>query len=119
MKSINATKFGLTIATLVLFAACASLSQSLLSDGTVAYRIDCDGTAAGMNYCFERAGKSCGAAGYVIVDQDGRTLSQSSAADTDIDALVRIDEADQNSILFRCNTGQRLAERSQQGSATS
>lgn len=111
MKLINATKLGFTIAALALFAACAAPSQTLLPDGTVAYRIDCDGTAAGMNYCFERAGKSCGAAGYVIVDQDGRTLSQSAAADTDMDALVRIYESDQNSILFRCDTGQRLAQR--------
>lgn len=112
MNAIKATKVGCIISTLMLFAACTAPSQTTLSDGTVAYRIDCDGTASGMTYCFERAGKSCGAAGYVIVDQDGRVLSQGDAADMEMDARIKAYESDQNSILVRCNTGQVLADRS-------
>lgn len=87
---------------LLVLAACAAPTQTTLSDGTVAFRIDCDGAVGGMNYCLERAGKSCGAAGYTIVDEDGRTISSSAACGTDIDACVKLYETDQNSILVRC-----------------
>ena len=96
--------YGLTGSVLALLAACAGPSQTTLPDGSVAYRIDCDGSAAGMNYCFERAGKSCGAAGYVIVDEDGQTISDSTAADSDAGALVREYAAGQNSILVSCRS---------------
>jgi hypothetical protein len=102
MHHINALRLGLTISGLALLAACAAPSQTTLSDGTVALRIDCEGSAGGLNYCFERAGKSCGAAGYSIVDQDGRVLSESDVAESDMGALVRAYAADQNSILIRC-----------------
>lgn len=102
MTKIKATQFGITISLLALLAACAAQTQTTLSDGAAAYRIDCDGTSAGLNYCFERAGKSCGAAGYTIVDQEGRTITTSRVADSDMETLVREYEADQNSILVKC-----------------
>lgn len=111
MKSITAIKSGLTIALLALFAACASPSHITLPDGTQAYRIDCDGVNNGMNTCFERAGKSCGADGYMILDKEGRTLSQSDVADTDVDATVKTYATDYNSILSGCDASQRLAMR--------
>lgn len=94
-------RFSMTLFLLVL-AACAAPTQTTLSDGTVAIRIDCDASIGGMNYCLERAGKSCGAAGYRIVDQDGRTISSSAACGKDIDACIKVFETDQNSILVRC-----------------
>lgn len=103
MNKISATKFGLAASLIALFTACAAPSQTTLPDGTVAIQIECDGTASGMNYCFERAGKSCGAAGYTIVDQGGRTLSVSGVADSNAEALVRAYATDSNSILVRCN----------------
>ncbi len=102
MTQIKATQFGITISLLALLSACATPTQTALSDGTAAYRMDCDGTAGGLNYCFERAGKSCGAAGYTIVDRDGRVISTSRVADSDMESLVRAYETDQNSILVRC-----------------
>lgn len=65
-------------------------------------RIDCDGNSVGLNYCFERAGKSCGAAGYTIVDREGRIISKSRVADSDMEALVRQYATDKNSILVKC-----------------
>lgn len=93
-----------TVSAAVLLAACAGPSQVTLADGSVAYRISCDGTAVGMNYCFERAGKSCGADGYTVVDQDGRTISTSAVAEQDTEALVRSFSTDQNSMLVKCGS---------------
>ena len=104
MTNYKAMKLGLAISAAVLLAACAATDQTTLSDGTAALRIDCDGTAAGMNYCFERAGKSCGAEGYTIVDPSGRMLSGSDVADTDLESLVRAYETDNNSVLIRCGS---------------
>lgn len=104
MDQIMAMKFGLTICAFTLLAACAAPTQTTLSDGTVAYRIECDGTAAGLNYCFERAGKSCGAVGYTIVGQDGQTISDGDVGDSNAASLVREYATDQNSILVKCGS---------------
>ena len=104
MKQIKAMKFSLNISGLALLAACATPTQTTLSDGTVAYRIDCDPSAAGMNYCFERAGKSCGAAGYTIVDEEGQMISRGDAADSATEGRVKAYVIDQNSILIKCGT---------------
>ena len=103
MKNTNSLGFCLSLVALALLAACAAPSQTRLPDGSLAIRIVCDGTAGGLNYCFERAGKSCGATGYSIVDNTGRVLSGSRVADSDMEALVRAFETDQNSILVKCN----------------
>lgn len=105
MKNQNKpVKFGLAISLLALLAACAAPSLTTLSDGTVAYRIDCDATAQGLNYCFERAGKTCGAAGYRVVGRDGRIIATSDVADSDRVAQVSAFDTGQNkdSILISC-----------------
>lgn len=104
MTQNKAAQVSITVALMALLGACAAQTQATLSDGTVAYRIDCDGTTAGLNYCFEKAGKSCGADGYTIVDRNGRTISTSRAADADADSAVRKYEADKNSIFIKCGT---------------
>ena len=106
MSQIKAAQFGTAISFLALLAACATPTQTTLSDGTVAYRIDCDVTDRGLNYCFERAGKSCGAAGYTVVDQEGRVIVKSDAGDPDNAAVVRAYDTGQNtrSILVRGGT---------------
>lgn len=101
----NPITTGIAISFLALLAACAAPSQTTtLPDGTVAYRIDCDATAAGLNYCFERAGKTCGATGYAIVSQDGRLISTSDVADSDRIEQVSAFDTGQNedSILISC-----------------
>ena len=89
---------------LVLLAACAGPSQTTLADGTLAYSIDCDGSSAGLQRCFERAGKSCGAEGYKLVAQDGRLITDASAAGLSSQSLVKIYEEDMNTIYFRCGS---------------
>lgn len=100
----NITRKTSSLAVVVLLVACAGPGEVRLADGTMAYRIDCDGTAAGLNYCFERAGKSCGAEGYSIVDSNGAVIATSAVADQDADALVRDYSTVQNSMLIKCGT---------------
>ena len=104
MKETIPLKLGFLVSALLLFAACAAPTQTTLSDGTVAYRIECEGTARGVNYCLERAGKSCGAVGYTIVDQDGRMISGGDVADSAGQSRISEYATDQNSLLFRCGS---------------
>ncbi len=106
MQFIKSKPNVLAISAAVLLTACAGPNQVTLPDGTVAYAIACDGSPAGMNYCFERAGKSCGAEGYTIVDNDGSVISTSAAVDQDSQALVRLRaySTDQSSMLVKCGS---------------
>lgn len=104
MKQTMAIKLGLTISALTLLAACAATNETTLSDGTVATLIECDVTPSGLNYCFERAGKSCGAAGYTIVDADGSAVSKGSVAAADQASFVRDYAAGPNGILIKCGS---------------
>lgn len=91
-------------ANFALLSGCATPVETTLADGSVAYRIDCGGNTRGMNYCFEKAGKSCGAEGYSIVGRDGTVIATSAAAETDAEAVVRGFETDRNSILIKCGS---------------
>ena len=104
MRGKSVLRAGILGASLLVIAACAGPRETVLADGTVAYRIDCESTSGGLNYCFERAGKSCGADGYTLLGDDGSTLGSADAGDADIDSLVRTHQGDQNSILVRCGT---------------
>ena len=91
------------VSVLALLNACASApSVVTLPDGSVAYRIDCGGSAVGLNYCFEQAGKSCGAEGYSIVSPDGRVLSTSEVAAADPESLTVAFSTDTNVIYVKC-----------------
>ena len=98
----NTIKLGVAVSAVTMLAACAAPTQTTLDDGTTALLIDCGGTTRGMNYCFEKAGKSCGADGYSIVGQDGRIIATGDAADTDPAAVVRNFDAETNNILIKC-----------------
>ncbi len=105
MNKIYATRLILAIPALALLAACGTVAQSTrLPDGSVAYTIPCGGNASAMNYCFEKAGKSCGADGYTIVGQDGEFLSGAEIAESDLEALTTSWQSDRNSILVKCGT---------------
>lgn len=88
---------------LVLTACAGGPTVATMPDGSYAYRIDCDGTARGLNYCLEKAGKSCGARGYRIVTPEGETVTTSAAVDGDAQALFKDYAADRNSILIQCD----------------
>ena len=99
---IKPNRIGFVIATLMLLAGCAGPTVTRLADGSVVYRIGCEGTAEGLNYCFGKAGKSCGADGFTIVDENGETITTSDVTDSGNEALVRLWARDQNSILVKC-----------------
>ena len=94
----------LVAATATLLSACAGPAQTTLADGSVAYKIDCAANAAGMNYCFEKAGKSCGADGYLIVGRDGQILGKGEAAASENVKVVAAWQTDRNSIYIKCDT---------------
>lgn len=105
MKTAFASATRITlIGAAALLAACAGPAQTQLPDGSYAYRIDCGGSARGLNYCLEKAGKSCGAEGYTIVDEYGTTVSSSVDLDDDPQALFKDWEGDRNSMLIRCGS---------------
>lgn len=89
-----------------IMGACASVpSQVTLPDGTLATRIDCGGSTVGLNYCFEQAGKSCGAEGYSVVDPaTGAIISTSALAAADPDAFTVAFSTDTKSIFIKCGT---------------
>ena len=104
MTITRTLKLGLLVSAAAALGACASPTETTLADGTTALLIDCGGSTRGMNYCFEKAGKSCGADGYSIVGQDGRVIATGDAADTDPAAVVRNFDAETNNILVKCGT---------------
>jgi len=44
-------------------SSCAISKKTYLPDGSEGYSISCDGSAVGINVCFEKAGQLCGARG--------------------------------------------------------
>ena len=102
----NTLSLGIAVCALSLLAACASQgpATTTLPDGSLAYRIDCGQGSGGMNFCFEKAGKSCGADGYTIVRPDGTFVSSSRANESERAVRVRQNQADRNSILITCGT---------------
>ena len=104
MNRSNAAAIGLVIPILLLIAACAGQSSTTLPDGRTALRIDCSASVGGLNFCFEQAGKSCGAEGYTILGRGGEMISSSSATASEREARLRAYDADANSIFIVCGT---------------
>ena len=104
MKKSKALRLGLAISATAMLAACAGSGQTVSPGSTLTLNIDCEGTARGLNYCLERAGKSCGAAGYTIVNSAGEMLSNSTIAASDMETLVKAYETDRNGVLVRCGS---------------
>ena len=104
MTMAKTLKLGLLMSAGAALTACATPTETTLADGSTALLIDCGGSTRGMNYCFEKAGKSCGADGYNIVGQDGRIIATGDAATTDPAAVVRNFDAETNNILVKCGT---------------
>ena len=105
MNDFKVVKLGLTVSALALLAACTAPGQTItVTDAAGAYRIDCDGDVGGLNYCFERAGKSCGAVGYTIVGVDGVVLADSDVANESMAAVTKLYQSDKKSVLVRCGS---------------
>ena len=104
MSKDTIIKAGLSAISLAVLAGCAASGTTTLADGSTAMRLECDGTARGLNFCFELAGKSCGEDGYTILNEAGETIGKSDYADAGTERLIRQQAEDENSILIRCGT---------------
>ena len=104
MKGIRIEILVPLLSAVSVLAACAGPAQTTLPDGTLAYRIDCGASAADMNFCFEKAGKSCGADGYTIVGRNGELLGTGEVAASDSVKVVKAWQTNKNSIYIRCGT---------------
>ncbi|MEL7537309.1 MAG: hypothetical protein AAFZ58_11825 [Pseudomonadota bacterium] len=100
MKPIKTLAFALTAFVLALLTACAGPAQTILADGSLAYRVEC---ARGLNYCLEKAGKSCGGDGFVVIGRDGQTIA---ASEDDLEGSIARSAASASSqrMYFRCGT---------------
>jgi len=94
----------MVVPALIMLSACGVPAQTTLPDGSYAYRIDCGNASGGLNYCFEKAGKSCGAAGYSIVSRDGQLISSSTAAESERQVRVEAYQSNAKSILIKCGS---------------
>ncbi len=107
MNKSTLIKACLSAASLASLSGCAGAGGSnltVLADGTTALAIECDGTARGLNFCFELAGKSCGAQGYTILNEAGEAIGKSDYADAGTDRLIRQQAEDENRLLIRCGS---------------
>ncbi len=103
MKKNRVLAFGLSLIALATAVGCAPQSATTrLPDGQIATRIDCGRNSGGLNFCFEQAGKSCGAEGYRIVTLDGRVVSTGGAAEKDSTVVTNWEGYNKNSILILC-----------------
>lgn len=64
------TLFAFLAAALVL-GGCATSRTIIGQDGKPLHKISCDGSALGMDACYEKAGELCEGAGYDVIGQDG------------------------------------------------
>jgi hypothetical protein len=48
--------------------------ETYLPDGRLGHSISCDGSAVGMNVCFEKAGELCKGRGYDLVSREGQVV---------------------------------------------
>lgn len=58
----------------VLLQGCAISRPTYLSDGSQGFSISCDGSAVGMNVCYEKAGEMCGSRGYSLLNKEGQVI---------------------------------------------
>jgi hypothetical protein len=58
----------------LLLTGCAVSKPTYLPDGRQGHSISCDGSAVGMNVCFEKAGELCQGRGYYLVNREGQTI---------------------------------------------
>lgn len=84
----------------LVVSACASAKETYLPDGRLGYSISCDGSAVGINVCFEKAGSLCGSSGYDIYSRDGQTIPTAVATPD----VVTFGAFNTKSILIACRS---------------
>jgi hypothetical protein len=86
----------------VLITGCAASKQTYMPDGSLGYSISCNGSAVGMNVCFEKAGEVCGSKGYSLINREGQVIPYKTAASTSYNSYVNYGSFNTKSILVKC-----------------
>lgn len=92
------SRLALTICLAALVSGCVAPKRIRLPDGNQGYAITCNGSARTWNWCYEQAGKACGAAGYDVLTQDGEQSPNGVA--TQYGAMIGSNVT--RSMLIRC-----------------
>jgi hypothetical protein len=98
------TYIAMLVATSVgfLLTGCAMSKQAYLPDGRLGHSISCDGSAVGMNVCFEKAGELCGARGYDLVSREGQIVPFGTASVSASGGFATYGAMNTKSILVAC-----------------
>ena len=105
MRNDTIRNIALAAFAVAALGACAANEPiTTLPDGSEAIRIECGGSSVGVNYCFEKAGKTCGAEGYSIVAPDGTVMATVNMSGTNAQDLTTGFSSETNSILIKCGT---------------
>ena len=104
MKNMKVTRF--VLAAIIMFIwliiySCAISNKTYLPDGSEGYSISCDGTAVGINVCFEKAGQICGSRGYDIINREGQIVPFGTGLFINNQALITYGAFNTKSIM-RC-----------------
>ena len=99
MQVITRAAFGVLF---LVLAGCAAPRLTSLADGRSVYQIDCDGTPRGLNYCLEKAGRTCGARAYTLYAEDGRRISFGGDSEISGEVAYKDFPGDRSQILFLC-----------------
>jgi hypothetical protein len=85
-----------------LIAGCAVSKQTYMPDGSLGYSISCNGSAVGMNVCFEKAGEVCGSKGYSLINREGQVIAYKTASSNNYSSYVNYGSFNTKSILVKC-----------------
>lgn len=99
--SIKSIKLGLLLM-VFLVSSCAIARETYLPDGSKGYSISCDGSAVGINVCFEKAGSICGERGYHIFNREGQIVPSGVGYATQNQAFVYFGAYNTKSLMIRC-----------------
>jgi hypothetical protein len=86
----------------LLLTGCAMSKETYLPDGRLGHSISCDGSAVGMNVCFEKAGELCGGRGYDLVNREGQIVPFGTASVSPKGGFGTYGAMNTKSILVAC-----------------
>ncbi len=87
---------------ILFISGCATSKKTYLPDGSEGYSISCDGSAVGINVCFEKAGEICGSNGYDLINREGQVIPIGTGSANNQGAFVTYGAFNTKSIMIRC-----------------
>jgi hypothetical protein len=97
----NTIKIIVYVLATISITSCAIANKTYLPDGTLGHSISCDGSAVGMNVCFEKAGEICGTKGYKLLNREGQVIY--SGVYLREQGVSQFGAFNSKSILIKCN----------------